>query len=71
MAKVTLPLEINGVAIVKVAISVTPARGMGPALDAMGFGEAELANKLGAIAQDIVEALDGSVEGLIVTPNKG
>lgn len=67
MPTIKFPLEIGGIdaAVLNISIRVNPLA-MG-ALQAAGFGEMELANTLQAKAREVVEALDGSVKGLIVT----
>jgi hypothetical protein len=67
MASVTYPLEFRGVPIFKITIAVKVDQKTAHLLDALGFGEAELNNKLTAIMQDVTNALDGSVDGLIVS----
>ena len=67
MASVTLPIEFNGVPVFRITIAVKEVKNVAMLLPGMGFGEAELENKLQAIMQDVIQALDGSVTGLIVS----
>jgi hypothetical protein len=61
------PLEISGVPGMILTISVSVRKEMIGALDAVGVGAAELPNMQKKLLQEAIDAVDGTVPGLIVS----
>ena len=61
------PVEAGGIPGLILTISVSADKNLLPALNAVGFGEMELPNKIKAVLEEARDACDGSVTGLIVS----
>lgn len=64
---VEYPVEVNKIPIFRIKITVSVMPKVAMFLESLGFSDAELPNKLSSILDDVVVALDGSVEGLVVS----